>query len=220
MAKPIQRSPTFAPLWPLIAASAMILHAIASSATLTPQQFRDFRGQVTEPGQYTGSLEAQEYRFSGQLGGCGLVFTVVLRDWAYAPEALTYAVGSVSYFAKPGQARYIATKLVLDDIRETNGEVEMSPARANYSYLSTDSMSLAGKESEVIFDENGHALLGAYPDPDGSLMGFFASPSVTFSYNRGGPDVSFVLNTVGPPVGKEFSGCMLQLIQQTLDQSE
>jgi len=220
MAKPIQRSPTFAPLWPLIAASAMILHLTAASATLTPQQFRDFRGQLTEAGQYTGSLEAQVYRFSGQLGGCGLVFTVVLRDWANAPEAITYAVGSVNYMAKPGEAPYIATKLVLDDVREANGEVSMSPARAEYSYLSTDSMSLAGKESQMIFDESGHALLGAYPDPDGSLMGFFASPAVTFSYNRGGPDVSFVLNTVGPPVGNEYADCMLQLIQQTLDQSE
>lgn len=196
------------------------LNASGKSSALTPQQFRDFRAQVTEAGQYTGALDAQEYRFSGQLGGCGLVFTVILRDWAHTPEALTYAVGSVNYFAKPGQAPNITTKLVLDDFRETDGVVVMEPARAEYSYLSTESMSLAGKEADLVFDEGGRSLLGIYGDPDGALAGFFATPTITFSYNRGGPDVSFTINTIDPPVGQEFSGCMMQLIQQMVDQRE
>jgi len=189
-------------------------YASSDSATLTPQQFRNFRGLVTEAGQYTGSLEVQEYRFSGQLGGCGIVFNIVLRDWAHSYDALTYAIGSISYFAKDGEVPYIATKLSIDDFREIDGEVVMTPAKAVYSYLSTDTVTLAGKESRVVFDEIGNSLLGAYLDPNGTLLGFFSNPALTFSYNRGGADVEIDINTLEPSIGKDLPTCMIQLIAE------
>lgn len=184
--------------------------ASAQSGALTPQQFRDIRSQVTETPMV--SLEVQEYNFSGELGGCGLVFNVVVRDWAHAPEAVTYAVGSVSYFAKRDEPMYLATKLVIDDVREVDGGVSMFPARATFSYLRNPSESLSGQEARIIFDEEGSSLLGLYPDPDASLMGFLATPQITFAYNRGGPDIEFALNTMDGDHGQTLSACMFKLI--------
>lgn len=170
--------------------------------------------EINESGPFTVELESTPYRSEGRLNGCGLSFSILLRDWAYRSNRPTIARGSVVYFVPVDRAPHLSMRIFLVDLERRANSVWKRVSSVHYAYLRRGQESTAQQEDANF--EGEHAVrVFVYGDPEvQKLEWLLGDPPLTVNFNRqpGGTDLEFTLPIVLSDSFPDLLACLSEMV--------
>lgn len=152
------------------AARIMILFISLAFVSYPAEALTDAEKFVLETAlQGTLNVEHDYQRQRGELVGCGLVFTVGIRDWRYKAGGIVLIRGSLNFYSFPGKVPAYVIKIQPVDITIMgDGFLQQDFAPVDFGYFVLGEYTTANKEIDSFQCEKGGycATINAFENLD------------------------------------------------------
>lgn len=168
----------------------------------------------------THRYEAHEQRSSGAITGCGMLFTVGVRDDIYRNGGVIMVAGGLEVMSlRPGNiiwtVKLVPTDVIWDDAVGDGRTVVFDPP---YGWLSVGSFSSAGQDATRFRCEGGGFCAAGQQGLTSAVAGLLNSPTITLGMRRSGGQLDIQGTVQGgqtsPFEQERFGRCIRGLLDQ------